>query len=191
MKTGGLVETEHLTLILLGAIVGFILIVVAFGSIKGKFSRKDILCELKICMNDNSVWVKAIIDTGNFLKEPITGTPVVVVEKQELYGIIPEQILDRLSQLVVGESVELLEYGARVRAIPFMSLGKENGMLVGIKVDFIVVNYEEKKVYVDNVIIGVYEGKLSKNGEYGALIGLEILDSGKEREHEYIRGVKV
>lgn|GEM_PF-5248636 len=83
---------------MLGGIVAFTLIVLAFNSIKGKLNRNDIVCELKIKMDSNSVYVKAIIDTGNFLKEPITGTPVIVVEKQELYGVIHDDILNNLTR---------------------------------------------------------------------------------------------
>ena len=35
------------------------------------------------------------------------------------------------------------EYLARVRVIPFSSLGKQNGMLVGFKPDNIVIKCEE------------------------------------------------
>lgn len=49
------------------------------------------LCNIKININSNSVYTKAILDTGNFLKEPITKIPVAVVEKEVLKGVIPEK----------------------------------------------------------------------------------------------------
>ena len=35
-----------------------------------------------------------MVDTGNMLKEPITGTPVVVVERTSLYELLPKEILN-------------------------------------------------------------------------------------------------
>jgi len=55
-------------------------------------------------------------------------------------------------------------------------LGKENGILIGVKVDYITINFEDKNTYVDDVIIGIYPGKLSRNGRYKALVGLEVLE---------------
>ena len=65
------------------------------------------------------------------------------------------------------------KYISRLRIIPFSSLGKQNGMLIGIKPDkFEVINeqIEEK----NNVIIGIYNKSLTKRGEYNALIGMEL-----------------
>ena len=190
MKGGTVPRVEHLITLLTGGIVGFIIITMAFSSIKGKISGRDILCDLKICMEDRCVYVKSIIDTGNFLKEPITGAPVVVVEKQELYELIPAQILDDLNQIMEGKELEDSPYTHKIRVIPFTSLGKENGILLGIKVDSVVINFEGKNTYVEDIIIGIYDGKLSKNGKYRGLIGLEILEK-EGGNNEYIGITKI
>ncbi len=36
---------------------------------------------------------------------------------------------------------------------------------------------EENNINISNVIIGIYDGHLSKIGKYKALIGLDLLDS--------------
>ena len=58
--------------------------------------------------------------------------------------------------------------------IPFSSLGNENGMLVGFKPDYIKIYGEEENVRTD-VIIGIYDGKLTKTNKYTSLVGLNIL----------------
>ena len=73
-----------------------------------------------------------------------------------------------------------------------MSLGKENGMLIGIKADGLTVNTQEDVVFIKNIIIGIYDGALSKTGKYRALIGLELLENkGGNEENEHIRTVKI
>lgn len=137
-------------------------------------------CKIKITLNSKNVYSNAIIDTGNFLKEPITKTPVIVIQKDELSGIIPDYILDNLDKIINGENVELGDYMSKIRLIPFSSLGKENGILLGLKADNVLIETEEKSIVVNNVIIAIYNGILSKHGKYKSLIGLELLEDREE-----------
>lgn len=159
---------------------GFIIIIYAFKNIKGKLTKKDMLCKIKITLNSKNTYSSAIIDTGNFLKEPITKTPVIVVQKDELEGIIPDYILNNLDKIINGENVELGDYISKIRLIPFSSLGKENGILLGLKADNVLIETDEKSVTASNVIIAIYNGILSKHGKYKSLIGLELLEEKEE-----------
>ena len=67
------------------------------------------------------------------------------------------------------------EYISKLKLIPFSSLGKQNGMLIGIKPDYIKIKTEEKENKIENVIIGIYNKSLTKKGEYRALIGMELV----------------
>lgn len=134
------------------------------------------LCSIKIVIDKKEVYIKAIIDTGNFLKEPITKLPVVVVQKDSLIDLIPKNILDNLERIISGENINWGEYMSKVRVIPFSSLGKENGILLGIKADKILIDREDKIIVTDDVIVAIYNGTLSKTGKYQALIGLELLE---------------
>lgn len=170
---------------------GFIIITTAFKNIKGKLTKKDMFCNIKININSNTVYTKAIIDTGNFLKEPITKIPVAVVEKDILKGAIPEEILNNLSNIIEGKEIALGEYLSKIRLIPFMSLGKENGMLIGIKADGLAINTQDDVLFIKNIIIGIYDGNLSKTGKYKALIGLELLENKGGNKDEHIRTIKI
>ena len=176
MEDGVLIGTYPIKVILIAGIVGFIIITTSFKSIKGKLTKKDMYCKINININSKHRYINAIIDTGNFLREPITKIPVVVIEKEVLYGIIPDYILDNTNKIINGEDIDLKEFTSKIRIIPFTSLGKENGILLGLKADSILVELEENDINISNVIIGVYDGHLSKTGKYKALIGLDLLD---------------
>ena len=133
-------------------------------------------CKIKVDINNNQFETNVIIDTGNFLREPITRAPVIVIEKQELSNIIPHYILENLDNIVMGQDVELDEYSSRIRIIPFTSLGKENGILLGLKADNVIVKLEENSIKISNAIIAIYNGILNKTGKYHGLIGLDIVD---------------
>ena len=121
-----------------------------------------------------------MIDTGNLAKEPITNTPVVIVESSLLAEFIPNEILNNLENILCGDLSQISEevqekYISKLRCIPFTSLGKENGMLLGIKAEEIQVETEDSKKITHNVIIGIYEKSLTKKGEYRALIGIQLI----------------
>ncbi|MBO4816645.1 MAG: sigma-E processing peptidase SpoIIGA [Clostridia bacterium] len=159
-----------------GGIFGFILITYVFKIVKGRLSKNDMYCNIKIDINEKSLYTNAIIDTGNFLREPITKSPVIVLEKNELINIVPDYILNNLDKIIIGKDLDLGEYASKIRIIPFTSLGRENGILLGIKADKVLVELEENSINIKNIIIGIYNGILSKNGKYHALIGLDIIE---------------
>lgn len=72
----------------------------------------------------------------------------------------------------------------QIRWIPFTSVGNQNGMLVGVKVEKVELYYQDKREMLDQVIIGVYQGSLSKNQSYHALVGLDFLEAGSEKKEK-------
>ena len=133
-------------------------------------------CKLQINLEKSTINLDAIIDTGNFLKDPITKAPVIVVEKEKLRGSLSEKLLNNLSEIISGKNIDIEEYIAKIRIIPFSSLGKENGLLLGVKADKVCIDYNEEKMLIKNAIIGIYNGKLSKSNKYSALVGLGLLE---------------
>lgn len=180
IRNGMFVGDYVLKVIFLGAIVAFIIIKIAIKIIKTKINSKDMYCNIRIKISGQIVSTKAMIDTGNLAKEPITNTPVIIVESSLLYDILPKEILNNLDMILGGDLSKIPEkiqsqYMSKLRCIPFSSLGKQNGMLLGIKADEIEVEREEDKKITKNVIIGIYDKSLTKRGEYRALVGLDLI----------------
>lgn len=180
MKNGLFLGTYPLKTILLGSIVAFIVILIALKIIKGKFSKKDMFCDIEIKINNNNIKTKAMIDTGNCLKEPITNMPVIVIEHTLLYECIPKEILNNLDNIIGGDFEEIPKeikekYISKFKLIPYSSLGKQNGMLLGLKSEYVKVISDEKENET-KAVIGIYNKSLTKRGEYRALIGVELLN---------------
>ena len=180
IRNGMFVGDYALKVIFLGAIVAFIIIKISIKIIKTKINSNNMYCKIRIKINGQMVNTKAMIDTGNLAKEPITNTPVVIVESSLLYDILPKEILNNLDMILGGDLSKIPEeiqnqYISKLRCIPFSSLGKQNGMLLGIKADEIEVEKEEDKKITKNVIIGIYDKSLTKRGEYRALVGLDLI----------------
>ena len=172
--------TTSMKIILFSAILAFIVIILAFKIVKNKISKKDMFCDIEVKINEEMIKTKAMIDTGNFLKEPITNKPVVVIEHTLLYDCIPKQILNNIEQILGGDFSNVPEeireeYISKLKFIPFSSLGKQNGMLIGINAKYIKIKSEENENINENVIVGIYNKSLTKRGEYRALIGIELV----------------
>ncbi len=179
IKNGMYVGTYILKVIFIGAIIGSIILIIAFKMTKNKITKKDMICQIKIKLNKKEKTINAMVDTGNMLKEPITGNPVVVVEKSVLYDLMPKDILNNIESILGGDFEKISEnikkeYIPKLKIIPFSSLGKQNGMMIGIKPEKIIIINEQMEEEREDAIIGIYSKSLTKRGEYNALIGLEM-----------------
>lgn len=94
--------------------------------------RSAVMTEIEIWIDDCSWHVKAFVDTGNFLKDPITGYPAILLSTS-----IGTKIKDTLQN-------RLLQ---RYCVIPYCSVGKQ-GMLDGIRPDYIVMEGQRNKEVV-------------------------------------------
>ena len=179
-NNGRFLNASSLKIIFISAIIAFGIIIIGFKIVKSKISPKDMYCNIEITLNQKNIKTKAIIDTGNFLKEPITNTPVIVIEHTLLYECIPKEILNHMENILGGDFSKIPdkvkeEYISRLKVIPFSSLGKQNGMLLGIKADSVKIEKEEEEIINQDVIIGIYNKSLTKKGEYRALLGIELI----------------
>lgn len=191
MKNGVFVGIYPIKVGLIAGIIAFIITQIAFKINKSKLNNKNTFIEIELYNKNKMTKARALLDSGNMLKEPISQKPVIVVEKAILSKIIPEEVLNYIERMVGGddqERNEMQEYLSKIRMVPFMSLGKENGLLIGIRLDKIKINTEDIRLEKENIIAGIYEKKLTKDNKYNALIGLNLLEG--EQENEPITNIK-
>ncbi len=183
MKNGLFLGTYPLKTICISTIIAYIISINSFKLIKNKIIKKNNYCNIEVCLNKKKIDTIAMIDTGNLLKEPISNTPVIVVERSILYETLPKEILNNLEEILGGNFEKIPkeiqeEYYSRLKVIPFSSLGKEYGMLLGIRPEYVEIIKEDdgeiEKERKENIIIGIYNKSLTKKGEYRALIGSDV-----------------
>ncbi|MCX7714350.1 MAG: sigma-E processing peptidase SpoIIGA [Clostridia bacterium] len=160
--------------LIFSSVISYIVITICTRIIGGRQARK--LCEIMISHNGRSIFLKAMIDTGNALVEPITHLPVIVAEFRAIKEILPLELSNMISVGAADISTldPLFQSNVRMklRIIPFHSLGKEKGIIIGFKPDCMKLIEENK--YIKDVIVGIYDGKLSPNDEYNALLNPSI-----------------
>ncbi|MCR1898027.1 sigma-E processing peptidase SpoIIGA [Irregularibacter muris] len=171
-----------ISLLLITCLLSYFLIKVSWDYIQSKISKDNILTNIHIDIDGKVKELKGLFDTANFLNDPISKSPVIVVEYSIIKDVLPIEIreifnenqekdFEHISQVLIHS-----DWINRFRMIPFTSLGEKNGLLVGFKTDKITIVEKEKNKEVNNVIMAIYNQKLSNEGEYNALLNPEILN---------------
>ena len=106
IKSGVFVGTYPIKIAIAGGVVAFIVIQLGFKFAKTKLRKNDMIYELIINLFENEIKINGMLDTGNLLREPITGMPVIIVEKDALGKLIPSVILENLNKIIGGDVSE-------------------------------------------------------------------------------------
>jgi len=169
------------TAVLLSIITSIIIIKVFIEIVQQKFFKEKLITHLKVIFDNKEISVSALIDTGNSLQDPISNMPVIIVEFSAIKEILPSEICSIFEQVEEQDFSKLASmlYNSnwfnRFRLIPFNSLGKENGMLIGFKPDYVVIGEDSERKDVKDVVIAIYNKVLSKTKSYKALLGPDLL----------------
>lgn len=166
--------------IIKASIISTVVIFIVSKLIKNSELKKRNIYDLEIFYKGKMLKIKAFLDSGNLLKEPITGKSVIIVEKDSLKGIVERDVIDNLKNILSGKWLKDVNTKFSFFIIPFVSLGNDNGILIGFKPEYIKI-YAETEILKNDIVIGIYDGKLNNNNLYTSLIGLNVLN-----EEEYI-----
>lgn len=132
----------------------------------GKHVCADSFCEIKLLWNNKTAKFEAQLDTGNSLKEPFSNLPVVIVDKDKIKNVLPEEFdLNNYDKIFDNSST------FSMRLIPFSGVSQD-GFLFGFKPDDLEIKTQKGNILNKEAYIGVC---LEKKLQY-ALIGPEILN---------------
>lgn len=134
--------------IVLGGIITFVFI--HLDKDKNYFAKVMIGCK------DSYVRLGGIIDTGNSLVEPISGSPVTIIGRKNF---------EKLS----------IDEETRFRAIPFSGIGKSHGLLYGYQVPEITVEYKGIIKKCSNSYIAVCD-EYFEDGKVEVIINPALLE---------------
>lgn len=192
MRDGVFVGTYPIKIVLMGGLLGFAITYIAFKVVKNKMNKSELIYDIKIELEGKETSTKVLLDTGNMLRDPISNIPVILIEKDKLFGLIPKELINNQEYILGGDmekhdNIEY-KYKSRLKIIPFTSVGKDNGIILGIKVDKVIILTDVDEIIKKEVIVGIYNRKFSKTGRYYGIIGLDILE--RSEKNEYIANAK-
>ncbi|MEW9122312.1 MAG: sigma-E processing peptidase SpoIIGA [Thermotaleaceae bacterium] len=175
------IENFPVRLLIYSGIISYILLKFCWEYIQVKISRNKVYIPISIEVGNQKSRLCALIDTGNSLQDPLSKYPVIIVEYTAIKELLPPCLQELLSQSqeinldLVSKSLQATDWISRFRVIPYKSLGKENGMLIGFKPDHVLLEENNGIKSITNIIVGIYTKELSVNGDYRALLHPDIL----------------
>jgi stage II sporulation protein GA (sporulation sigma-E factor processing peptidase) len=164
----------HLSLI-------FILGELGWGVVHRKLWDRICLYPIQINWDGNELNLNALLDTGNRLHDPLTKLPVIIIEFNRVKKFLPVEIIELIEKIQSGEldlDWELpYVWEDRIRVLPFKSIGKEHGILIGFRPDSLKVWQKQQAIIHNQVVVGICNRSLSPEGAFQALIPPAILIS--------------
>ncbi len=151
--------------------------------------------EVELFLETERVNTTGLYDTGNCLYDPMNHKPVMVVEEGIMealisgeWGIKFQAARDYLSQTEAvkaeeaaardefTESADLAnKFLRRVRIIPYSSVGKAKGTMLGLMLDKVLIHKGEETVCREKVIAAVCDWRLSPKEEYHVILHKDFL----------------
>lgn len=141
--------------LLLAIIIIYLLIFRLVSFIKERKLMKNLIFAVDVLIENKVYTVKALLDTGNELKESVSNLPVVLVERQ------------------VFNNINLSNYSKY--HIPYSAVGGEEGEIIAIRPDRLIININGE-VEEKNVLLGFIDKRLSRQNDYNGLLPRGIIE---------------
>ena len=138
------------------------------------FSRSStvVSCRVKIELEGKKVELDGMVDTGNLLRDPLSGHPVICAEQELLAALLSPSLALAVRDCQSITSLSTHD-AKRLRLIPASS-ATGRGMLVGVVPDRVLLSYTRKdKVYEKPVSAVIAATELTSTE---ALIPAELLN---------------
>ena len=78
MRNGVFVGMYPIKVAIIGGVIGFIITQIAFKINKNKLNTKNTIFDIQIYYEDKTINIKALLDSGNMLKDPVSEIPVII-----------------------------------------------------------------------------------------------------------------
>ncbi len=177
--------------VLLGCALTWIIFSFFAEFIKGKLIRERTFADVEINMEGRAVTMKGMVDTGNFLTDPLTGKPVMIISAAAAKRFLPVEIVDEAinekNGQILSEVLMRSDYASRIRMIPYQSIGEEKGYLVGIRPDVIRIGIHDRMgsdrtvTASEGAILAIYKGLFSGGqpaGDCSILLHPSMIEGG-------------
>jgi stage II sporulation protein GA (sporulation sigma-E factor processing peptidase) len=112
----------------------------------------------------------ALVDTGNSLKDPVTGQEAIIMGAEDIACILPAEIKRAVLSRPAADAMEIIgrtEAGTRFRLLPYSAVGVSGGLLLAFRPEELYIDGEKKS----GVLIAISPNRVSDGAGYSALIG--------------------
>ncbi|MBQ4112571.1 MAG: sigma-E processing peptidase SpoIIGA [Clostridia bacterium] len=113
-----------------------------WGGKRFKHSSMLQICAVELWLSDVSVTVEGMVDTGNLLREPISGRPVLCTEAKWLAPLLPNEWKE-IMQNGITDQTDSLDHLRGLRLIPTSTADGE-ALLIGFLPDRVCLRWQKQ-----------------------------------------------
>lgn len=140
------------------------------------------LVPVEVQVDDVRLACTGLIDTGNHLYDPLTKTPVIIMETELWKDVLPEAWLKRIREteadkIVAAMGMDDFKWQDRLRIVPYRGVNRSTQLMLALKPDLVTVIVQERRIETGKVLIGFDGGTLSADGSYQAIIHPMLLET--------------
>ncbi len=140
------------------------------------------LAEVKIMIGGKTQSCIGLVDTGNQLYDPLTRTPVMVMEASLWEEDLPASWISsireaKVDRLVAGLDCPTFAWQDRLRLVPYRGVNRNSQFMLALKPDKVEIAREGQVFETRRVLIGLDGGKLASDGAYRAIIHPSMVQS--------------
>jgi stage II sporulation protein GA (sporulation sigma-E factor processing peptidase) len=128
--------------------------------------------EVLVTIGENNIHCVGFIDTGNQLHDPLTRTPVSIMELSLWESVLPDDLVQAVHE-GAGFDADLSsineQWLPRIRLIPYRTVSAQMSFLIAIRPDAVRIQ-TNGETFEAKMYIGLRTGSLSSAGSYQAII---------------------
>ena len=121
--------------------------------------KENNLKEIRIPIGEKNIHMKALLDTGNHLCEPVNGAPVCVI-----------------SESAAGDFRDFF-LPEKYHAIPYRSIGKKRGILDAYELPELVIEDTYREICCKRVIVAICNTGISQDSLYQMILHPQLMEN--------------
>lgn len=140
------------------AVISYYVVSAVWNLISYLAGQREFRCQVVLIKGERSLKVRALIDTGNSLRDVVTGKPVSIIDKKAIAELWGEDDM------------------AGIRYIPYHSIGKAEGVMPLITLDGMYVCRKEKE-WIERPLAAICEEDMTAD-RYEMILNPDVLIGG-------------
>jgi len=121
--------------------------------------KKNDLKAVRFPLGEKNIQMRALLDTGNHLCEPVSGAPVC---------IISESAAGELRDFFLPE---------KYHAIPYRSIGRKRGILDAYELPELVIEDTYREIRCERIIVAICNTGISQDSFYQMILHPQLMEN--------------
>ena len=152
MQNGVFYTNVDMKVLLISAAAAYLVLTVVFRASAHRSGAGGFMIPVTVGFASRSTALTALCDTGNTLRDPVTGRSVLVASAEKLQPLWPPELGLLLTPSALRTPTEVMERlasssrdVARFRLLPYSAVGVESGLLLAVRADWASVNGKRRE----------------------------------------------